>query len=366
MTGRRGLGCWGALRAAVLALLLTACAGTSADSTGGMQANPASTTPTAAATSTTGATAVLGASAITTATRATTATATRGASTATGATGTSTRSPSATVGGATAGATPAPASASASPDVAISSSSNAGGSGGKNEVRVVNQGDERMKIRGNVDFNRIPGPNVEPVNLAYAASSCTDCQTIAVALQINLISRTATRIAPQNAAIAINQQCTRCVTVARALQYTYQVDDPQQTPQEVSDLLREMDRTLNEISQDKGISLSEAESRIDAVLAQFRQLATSLNDQRNEDAKSGDPGTPTGVPGTRTPAGTQTVAPTGTAAPSPNATVPAALPATMTPAATATPMPTAVPTPSATVPATAPPAPRLSPTATMP
>jgi len=134
----------------------------------------------------------------------------------------------------------------------------------------------------------------------------------------------------------------------------------------VSDLLREMDRTLNEISQDKGISLSEAESRIDAVIAQFRQLATSLNDQRSEDTKSGDPATPVGVPGTRTPAGTQTVAPTGTAAPSPNATVPAALPATTTPAATATPMPTPVPTPSATAPATATPAPRLSPTATMP
>jgi hypothetical protein len=357
MTGRRGLGCWGTLRAAVLALLLTACAGTSADVTGGTQANPASATPAAAATSTTSATAVLGAGAITTATRTTTAAAVGVAST---------RSPSATVGGTTAGATPGPASASASPDVASTSSSNAGGGGGKNEVRVVNQTDGRLTIRGNVDFNRIPGPNVEPVNLAYATSSCIDCQTIAVALQINLISRTATRIAPQNAAIAINQRCTRCVTVARALQYTYQVDDPQQTPQEVSDLLREMDRTLNEISQDKGISLSEAESRIDAVIAQFRQLATSLNDQRSEDTKSGDPATPVGVPGTRTPAGTQTVAPTGTAAPSPNATVPAALPATTTPAATATPMPTPVPTPSATAPATATPAPRLSPTATMP
>jgi hypothetical protein len=351
MTGRRGLGFWGALRAAVLALLLTACAGTSADITSGTQANPASTTPTA------GATAMLGASAIMPATRTTTVTATLGTGTATAASGTSTRSPSATAGGTTAGATPTPAGTSASPDVAITSSSNAGGGGGKNEVRVVNYGDERMKIRGNIDFNRIPGPNVEPVNLAYATSSCTDCQTIAVALQINLISRTATRIAPQNAAIAINQQCTRCVTVARALQYNYQVDDPQQTPQEVSDLLREMDRTLNEISQDKGISLSEAESRIDAVIAQFRQLATSLNDQRSEDTKSGDPATPTGVPGTRTPAGTQTVVPTGTAASSPSATVvtsPTALPATMTPTTTVTPAsaatvtPTVVPTPSAT------------------
>src|SRR5689334_19016047 len=64
-----------------------------------------------------------------------------------------------------------------------------GGGGGKNIVTQINRTDNRLRIKGNIQLNRIPGPNVEPINLAFAGSSCTGCQTYAVALQINLISR---------------------------------------------------------------------------------------------------------------------------------------------------------------------------------
>lgn len=229
-------------------------------------------------------------------------------------------------------------------EAAITSSSNSGGGGGNNQVRVINKKDGALRIRGNVDFNRIPGPNVEPVNLAYAYSSCTDCQTIAVALQINLISRTATRIAPQNVAIALNENCLRCVTVARALQYTYQVDDPKETPKEISDLLKEMDQTLNEISRDKNITLPEAEARINAVIAQFKDLATSLNDQREDDTRSNDRGTPTSGPNV-TPTSGPTASPaTGTAQPPPTATAGAAPSPTPLPATATPPTPTITPT----------------------
>ena len=50
--------------------------------------------------------------------------------------------------------------------------------------------DGRLRIRGGIQLNHIPGPTVGPVNLADASSSCVDCQTIAVAMQINLIGRT--------------------------------------------------------------------------------------------------------------------------------------------------------------------------------
>jgi hypothetical protein len=333
-------------------LLLGGCAEAGQDTIGGVQSAATGSEPTAIATA--AVTAPVGS--------ATTGATSTSAATIAAATASTSRqalggTPSVTADPARASAaTPSAATPGAAPadEPAITSSSNSGGGGGNNVVRIDNHNDGRMLIRGNVDLNRIPGPNVGPVNAAYAYSSCTDCQTIAVALQINLISRTATHIAPENYAVAINQRCTRCVTVARAIQYTYQVDDPQNTPKEVSDLLNEMDRTLREIANDKGISLAEAEGRINAVIAQFRDLAASLNDQRQADTAdngSGTPG-PAGTPTTTgTPQATGTVAPTSTAtpgtpsaSPSPTAgSTPTPSPA-ITPAATATPTPSASPT----------------------
>jgi hypothetical protein len=48
-----------------------------------------------------------------------------------------------------------------------------GGGGGKNIVQVINQTDNRLRVDGNVQLNRIPGPSVAPVNEATALSpSC--------------------------------------------------------------------------------------------------------------------------------------------------------------------------------------------------
>lgn len=154
--------------------------------------------------------------------------------------------------------------------------------GPRNQVKLRNQTDGRLRIRGNVQLNRITGPEVKPVNVAYAYGSCTDCQTIAVALQLNLYSRGAPVVTPQNGSLALNYQCTRCVTVALAYQYVYPVDDPKQVPPEVSDLIRSMDRELQALHSDKSVTLSEAADRIDSVVNRFIQFAESLNAQRAE------------------------------------------------------------------------------------
>lgn len=179
--------------------------------------------------------------------------------------------------------------------------SNAGG-GGTNQVRANNQVDGTMKFRASTQLNQIPGPNVTPTNFAYAYASCTDCQTFAVALQINLISRSADYVAPENAAVAINFECQSCYTVARAIQYTYSVDDPTQVPPEVRQLMQEFDRELRSIQTDKDITIEEAEARLDDVITQFGELAESLNDQRDETTEQSSPdATPEPEEGEETP-----------------------------------------------------------------
>jgi hypothetical protein len=154
-----------------------------------------------------------------------------------------------------------------------------------NLVLVTNRSDERMRVRGNVDLNRNPGEEASPVNYAGAVGSCTDCQTYAIALQIALVSREAATIAPQNQAIALNYRCTRCITVAHAIQFVVQVDDPTDMPAEVDEAGKEMERELREIGRlaNQGrIDIATADARVNALLDQFRALGQSLYQHRDE------------------------------------------------------------------------------------
>ena len=176
--------------------------------------------------------------------------------------------------------TAAPGSLDADP--CASAAVQMGGGGANTMVLLHNQVNGGLTARGNVQVNQIPGPSVGPVNCAYATSTCLDCQTLAVALQINLISRTATFIMPRNVARAQNIGCQACRTAALALQYVRQVDDPTSMPPEFVGLVQRMNDELRVLQTDPGLTLDQAVAQIDAVLAQFQDLATSVDDQRDQ------------------------------------------------------------------------------------
>src|SRR5205814_7582411 len=111
--------------------------------------------------------------------------------------------------------------------------------GGNNIVQVINHADGHFRMDGKIKVNQIPGPNAGPKNEAFAYSSCTNCDTMAVALEINLISTSARNIQPLNEVVSVNYQCNHCVTYGRAIQYTIQVADPSQVPSDVQELMRQ-------------------------------------------------------------------------------------------------------------------------------
>ena len=186
-----------------------------------------------------------------------------------------------------------------------------GGGGPANKVQVINRDDNALRIKGKIQVNHINGSSVQPVNQATAYSSCTSCQSFAVALQIDFVSRNASTVAPQNAAVAVNYQCSYCTTVARALQYVIPVDDPSDTPDNVRDLIKQMQDQLQTASHTKGETAATAEMRINAVIAQFQTLAMNLYDNRDQTTDNDTPGAmpmtaPTTMP---TAAGTTTTTP---------------------------------------------------------
>ena len=216
------------------------------------------------------------------------------------------------------------------PSVAAAASTDSGqlagfpaAGGGNNIVQVINHADGHFRVDGNVKLNQIPGPNAGPKNVAFAYSSCTDCQTMAVALEINLISTSARNIQPLNQAVAVNYRCTSCVTYARAIQYDIQVDDPHQVRSDVRDLMQQMDATLKHIKSSHETFL-QALNDVNAVIAEFKGLGTYLKDQHD---MATDPMTPGASPlppasdsPTDSPTPTVSGAPVESPLPSPQAT----------------------------------------------
>lgn len=203
-----------------------------------------------------------------------------------------------------------------------------------NEVRLQNDQDKRFMARASVKMYKLRGDDIRPRNLALAEGKCTDCQTIAVAVQVVFYQRGATNVQPQNIAIASNVGCTRCVTVARAIQYVIPVDDLKaDVPDEVKSLVKDLDKELRYFASIKSInelSSDEAAARVQHILDQCADLQRYLRDvmaKRTQDneADPADQGSPS-------PAGS--AAP---ASPSESPAAPTPAPPTASPAPTATP-----------------------------
>ena len=228
-----------------------------------------------------------------------------------------------------------------------------GNGGGRPNRVLLKNCNSALKVRGSVQINRIGGPAVEPVNLSMAYGQCIDCQTLAVSLQLNLYRPSATTVMPRNGAAAINLECTRCYTVARALQYSFAVDDPSELPPRLSSLINEMDRQFKLIAQESGsLSLEQAEGKVNYVIQQFQDLAASLDDKREQRTENGPDATATPTP-TPMPTATAMATPMPTGTPTADQGTP---PVTTTPA---------TPSPVSAAPAPASPTPTATPTAGM-
>lgn len=153
--------------------------------------------------------------------------------------------------------------------------------GPSNVVIAMNQADGHVVIQGRLQVVRMPGRVAAPLNFAMAQSTtCTGCRTLAVALQLDFASTGAGYIAPQNVAVATNGSCSDCVTVAKAVQVFYTVDDPTQIPPELLDAMRAFDREITSIATDRSLSMTQAEARVDAVIARFLATAIAYDQQR--------------------------------------------------------------------------------------
>lgn len=109
--------------------------------------------------------------------------------------------------------------ASASPTAGADKTPSGTLASGNNVVVLVNTHDGKIETKSADGVARETGDVVDNANAAYSYSRCTDCRTVAVAMQVVLVFTKASNVQPKNLAIAQNQSCTRCESMASAYQF---------------------------------------------------------------------------------------------------------------------------------------------------
>ena len=139
-------------------------------------------------------------------------------------------------------------------------------------VENTKDGSSLFKMAFNVR-SIVNATTVAPGNAAVAIASCTDCQTVAIAIQVVFVIGSPTTFSPENAAIAINVECSLCDTLATAFQFVVQSSVPVRLTPDGHHELHDIRKALKELD-DSGLDsiamrdeVRELMDRLAAVLA---------------------------------------------------------------------------------------------------
>ncbi len=206
---------------------------------------------------------------------------------------------------------------------ALAPAAPAAAQGGDTAAVAINTKDGFDLFRLAFQVRRATTDTVDTSNGAVAYASCTDCQTIALAIQVVLVSGyDSSTVSPENIAIAINESCVLCDTLASAYQFVLTAEGALRFTAEGNQRLAEIRRALLEL-RNSGLTGPEIQAKVDALMDDLAQvLSTEL--------------VPAGEGGTQ-PQGSPTAAPPS----SPAAEEP---PASSAPPVSESPSPTAEPT----------------------
>lgn len=145
-----------------------------------------------------------------------------------------------------------------------------------NAAVAVNEEDGSSVFEVAFDIRRVSSGVVDQTNAAVAYASCESCQTVAIAIQIVLVSGTVDTVTPTNLAIALNEECTSCQTLALAYQFVFGTGDQIGFTGQGNRRLREISRELRGLSRED-LTNDEIGARVLDLTDQIRDvLATEV------------------------------------------------------------------------------------------
>jgi putative peptide zinc metalloprotease protein len=217
-----------------------------------------------------------------------------------------------------------------------------GGGGKDNAIVVVNRHDGKDEHRAGLGTARVLSEEAGNKNFAYAYSSCTDCRSVAVAVQVVLIMSNPAVVTPQNFAIAVNELCTRCTTVALAYQYVITTDGVVRFSAEGNARMASLEREISSLAGSAELDPPTLEARVDPLVKQIwglvdEELVKVGRPAEKQEKKDTDVATEDNTPNPTPPPSTPGPSPSPALSP----------PTSPSPRESSTPTATASPSPSA-------------------
>jgi putative peptide zinc metalloprotease protein len=161
---------------------------------------------------------------------------------------------------------------------------------GDTSAVAINTKDNSLVFALAFSIRQIMGSTVDNRNTAVAYASCTACQTVAISIQILLVASNPTVFVPQNIAVAINENCTLCDTLASAYQFAVGIGTRLRFTGAGRRSLAAIRREL-EALRHSGLTGPEIQARLDALMARLSEvLRTQLVpvDEERRDDQPGD------------------------------------------------------------------------------
>lgn len=135
-----------------------------------------------------------------------------------------------------------------------------------NAAVAINTKDGSSIFKVAFSIKRISDGTVDPQNAAVAYSNCSDCQTVAVAIQIVLVTGDTTDANPTNLAIAYNDNCVSCATMAAAYQFVFSTGTDVKLSPEGKKRLHDLRKQLHDLRKAEGLSLDEINARLEVIV----------------------------------------------------------------------------------------------------
>jgi putative peptide zinc metalloprotease protein len=167
------------------------------------------------------------------------------------------------------------------------------GKSGDNAAEAFNEKDGSSVFDLAFDVREVSNGVVDQTNSAVAYANCENCQTVAIAIQIVLVSGAASVVTPENYAIAVNEECVSCQTLALAYQFVLGGGQPLEFTKEGRRRLKRIQRAFKELGK-SGLTADEIRARAHILVGQIRELLeTQLvpakdRDEDEDDDRSGD------------------------------------------------------------------------------
>lgn len=156
---------------------------------------------------------------------------------------------------------------------------------------AVNLRDGAEVIRFSFNIRQTLSEVVDDSNAAVAYASCEDCRTIALSIQVILVLSNPDVVTPENLALAINEGCTSCETLASAYQFVLGAGGHVRFTAEGRQRLAALRKELLELIR-SGLPIAELQARLDQLMDELRDILKNdlvpVNAQGNESRNATD------------------------------------------------------------------------------